>query len=1537
MKLELALALHLNIMPNGELARLADKRHRSQSLGEVDICVTEVTTKAQLRIRALLMEHLAVDCYGGTTFKNDNYVVTNVVTSTVFMHGGKFKVSRPPKQPYIRYPPPSLLANPISTPPSQAEIPLNQPKLASACQAPQSRVLKQAKNLLPQGSYSIPLPNMTCAAVLICPPTPSPCDPPEMCWPPQVCTVESGSAIYTNQTENALCHPKGVHFRFVPLSEDVPANVATDPLVLSAASHVSPPSLSKHMAKIRINVDVLNPQQLQRLHKIHNDNAAAFNEDLSEGFKDSASPYRATFSFRQEHKPPPFRLWVPQFNRQCLDLQQAVCDKMEGQRMLVDPAKENIPIEHVSPSFIVQKARFKHKPLGECSVDEVRFISCCNALNDSIQPIAGRSNSYNDILTFLGRWKYLIFADLTSSYFQIKIAQSQLKYMGIMTPHRGIRIMTRLSQGLLNSDVHLDQVLGRVLGDEKTAGFCCVARDDLHIGGNTVDECLANWETVLSKLNAHNLKISPSKVRIFLQDSEVFGHRVKNGTIRPSDHIVSTLAATKVQDLVTVKQVNSWKGLYKTLIRHLPHLAFYMDPFDHACKSLAASSTFDWTRPGLIAAFNAATSHLDQVSATYFPKPEEQLCLLPDTSTTNHCAGWVLYTRRPSATGFDWLPVQYMSGKLAPYMAKWTPCEQEAVGAVMAIDQSRHWINESKFPTWVLPDNKSVVDASNLMRMGKHSTNPRLQTLLASVNRSPVLFRHNSAKSGQHLVPDALSRVPVQTCRSKDCQIERFLAEMPQEVQFMPFTLSSLCLASTDPATLAAMAPDLAKILGPGSGPIPLGSRAAWIALQSQCQLCTRFIACKAQGQIPNSQARDKGGLNRLFKTCDLDKGLIVSKGFDGILMRETSRIFVPPDFLQAILTVMHVRLDHPLPSQLIRLFERYFTAFNVRGTCHTISEDCWLCPSIKKFPKQLDNFTPSPSPEHPGTHMNADVLKRAGQLILVNTDRFSNFTTATIIGSEKREDLAIGLLQVITPMRHSSNVQVRTDRARALVSLSATPDSQLVNNGIEVVLGDHANPNSNASVDKTMQDLEKEFLRLDPSGAKISPGLLARAITHLNSRIREHGMSASQVHFARDEHTGKNLPISDSKLKQVRETRKDESKRHTPPPAAQVQPGQLVFIKGEGDKHKARDPLIVTKVNQGKVVGNRVLHSTHPGGPAPRITSTEITLDPKFLYVPPQRRQTLHQSTLKPPPQASIVGKPWQPTPAPATSWRPTRSYQLEDDDQDFLFVPHEQEEAVDAGEVGEREEEEVADVEEGIPNGQEDLNMDRVEVAEGGGQLRLRPLVQLLADGNLDPGEVGQGEEEERFPAFVQGPRQRRRPPRERWLLEQDLPPQEPAEPQVDQEQDAEDGRHRTDSGRLTRRPQYYGVEKGREESTQNSTLNISTASTSREEMPCSSTPAPSCSSSPPGSVEVTPIPTPTTSPDTSALAFPQNLTWLLTPMPCSMTAEERARDPEQRHRHWSFTAPGVYPSHSRFLNWFGPQHDWDPGPRRWSSGGQ
>ena len=54
----------------------------------------------------------------------------------------------------------------------------------------------------------------------------------------------------------------------------------------------------------------------------------------------------------------------------------------------------------------------------------------------------------------------------------------------------------------------------------------------------------------------------------------------------------------------------------------------------------------------------------------------------------------------------------------------------------------------------VLPDNKPVTDMVNMMRIGHHSRNVRLQSLLNSVNGSSITFTHNSTKAGHHIVLD---------------------------------------------------------------------------------------------------------------------------------------------------------------------------------------------------------------------------------------------------------------------------------------------------------------------------------------------------------------------------------------------------------------------------------------------------------------------------------------------------------------------------------------------------------------------------------------------------------------------------------------------------------------------------------------------------------------------------------------------------------------------------------------------------------------
>ena len=1554
-------------MPNGQLTQLAIPKYRDVSKGEVDFTVTESTTgSAQLRIRALILADLSCEIYGGQTFHHDNGIVANISNSTISLHDGLFVIQLPHHN-RERHPPASTHKHNECSPNAASLLTQNGRK-APSTPVGEPILMREARSLLPDGTYSIPLEKAAMAAsVLVLPPTPRPDSPDRHRWDPQVCRVVSGQAIYVNQSQEPLQHPKNTHFRAVPMVELNSQTQLSIPIRPKQALQPRPVNSDSVLSQIKINDKLLSPAQQARLREIHLTNLSAFDEDLKGGFRDEDNPYEATFSFKKDNRPPPFKLWVPQYNQKCQDLLQAKFDEMEEQGVMVDPNQHRVDIKHASPCFITQKARAKHKPLEQCSLDEVRFITCFNVLNDSIHPIPGRSNSYNDILKFLGRHRFLICADLSNSYFQIKVAKKHWKYLAVMSPHRGLKVLTRLGQGLLNSDVDLDQVLGRVLGDQATAGFCLAARDDVFVGGATVDECIENWNTVLSQLNKHNLKVSPRKVRILLQDNEVFGHRIADGRVRPSDHILSSLAATTPSELVTVKQVNSWKGLYKTLIKHLPHLASYMAPFDQACASKPSSSTFDWSRPGILAAFNAATSHLKEIQETYLPHPEEQLVLQPDASSSDNCIGWALYTMRPEEKGVQKLPVQYASAKLPNYMEGWTPCEKEGVGAVTAIDQVRHWINESQKTTIVMPDNKPVVEAAKLMKLGRHSTSSRLQQLLASVNRSNVNFSHNSAKAGHHAVPDACSRTPTACCTSKDCQVERFLDDIPDRAQCMPINLSSLLLSPMDPATLASITPDINQLMGPGAGPIPLGSRQTWINLQAECHHCVRFIDCKKEGQMPGRKDKDKTVLNKMMKTCKIINGLIVSVVFDPIQNMERERVYVPEFLLESILTIMHVRLSHPLPTQLQRTFERHFIAFKVQSTCEAISAECSFCVALARFPKQLDSFDPSPGPIHPGTHMNLDILQRAGQNLVVNCDRFSNFVTACIAQSQTREEMVNSILATVTPIRHSSNVQVRTDKAKAFSSLADRPDPQLVDNGITVILGDDANPNKNAAVDKMMQELESEIRRLSPDGNKLSPGRLSLAVTNLNNRTRGHGLSASQVHFSRDSEAGTNLQIHDDKLWEVREARK-EALRQAPGPPRQAppEPGQTVFLRGDGTKHTARDPFLVTKVGVEKVTLQKMAHLNSPSDKPPRITSFKKQVDPKFLYVPPHRRIRRPEQA-KIAQQASQQPKHQQHNLIQATRSRPMemdhspskqRSAIQADLEVEVFFIHHSAAEdennpaeaEIEVGQEREEEGEGEAGAADEVEAAEEGGEGEAGEAEDGDDEEQRAERAARLVHGDHHQQEEGvQGQVGEKPKAHQEGsaddvghgpPRPRRRPPRERWILNRDDPPQqeEPIQPQILQQvqrvQDAEE-RHLTGSGRLTRPPNFYGVEKGRDEIGGIPDMNISFSSTTREVPPATSpTPGPSCSPTPPGSFAPTPVSTPATSPDTSAIAMPQDLSWQLPPMECNLTAAERADDPIQRHRHWSIVGEGVYPDHPRFLGWYGQLH-LGPRTRRSSAG--
>ena len=120
----------------------------------------------------------------------------------------------------------------------------------------------------------------------------------------------------------------------------------------------------------------------------------------------------------------------------------------------------------------------------------------------------------NEVLTALGRWKYLIKTDLKSAYFQIRMDQGSKKWLGTNSPYKGMFVYEVGAMGLRNMAEYLEELVSRVFGHLIAEGRLTKIADDLIIGANSIPELLYNWSIVLQTLHDNNLYISAGKTFI---------------------------------------------------------------------------------------------------------------------------------------------------------------------------------------------------------------------------------------------------------------------------------------------------------------------------------------------------------------------------------------------------------------------------------------------------------------------------------------------------------------------------------------------------------------------------------------------------------------------------------------------------------------------------------------------------------------------------------------------------------------------------------------------------------------------------------------------------------------------------------------------------------------------------------------------------------------------------------------------------------------------------------------------------------------
>ena len=372
-----------------------------------------------------------------------------------------------------------------------------------------------------------------------------------------------------------------------------------------------------------------------------------------------------------------------------------------------------------------------------------------------------------DVLTALGRWKYIIKTDLKSSYFQIQMDQVSQKWLGTNSPYKGMYVYNRAPMGLRNIAEYLEVVIARVLGDCLAEGILAKISDDLIIGGNTISELLSNWTIVLRKLRDNNLSLSADKTFVCPTSINVIGWVWSNGNIKVDLDRVNHL--TTCPPPITVKELRSFIGAFRAISRCNPVYWKYLCFFEDTVAGRESSKDVNWDSM-LEERFQAARKALCNPIVITLPHPNDQLILVSDGCNSPPAVGSTLYIKR----GTKMFVAGFFSAKIGKHQLLWLPCEIEALCINLAINSFSNFIRESKHTTKVLTDSKACVQAFAKLSQGGFSISPRISSFLMNLNALNVSLNHVTGSSIR--LTDFGSRNPVE-CPDESCQVCQFVNE----------------------------------------------------------------------------------------------------------------------------------------------------------------------------------------------------------------------------------------------------------------------------------------------------------------------------------------------------------------------------------------------------------------------------------------------------------------------------------------------------------------------------------------------------------------------------------------------------------------------------------------------------------------------------------------------------------------------------------------------------------------------------------------
>ena len=227
---------------------------------------------------------------------------------------------------------------------------------------------------------------------------------------------------------------------------------------------------------------------VNQFHELHREFDHVF-EPAFPGYNGAVGPLQSVVNMGPV-QPPQRKGRVPQYSRNKLVELQNKIDELEALGVFKRPEHVPVVVEYLNPSFLVKKPKGGH-----------RLVTAFTEVGAYAKPQPSLMPNVDATLRQIACWKYLITTDKTSAFYQILLAPESMKYRGIVTPFRGVRVYERSAMGMPGSETAVEELMSAVLGDLIQEGVVAKIADNLYCGGNTPAELLTNWRRVLTKLS----------------------------------------------------------------------------------------------------------------------------------------------------------------------------------------------------------------------------------------------------------------------------------------------------------------------------------------------------------------------------------------------------------------------------------------------------------------------------------------------------------------------------------------------------------------------------------------------------------------------------------------------------------------------------------------------------------------------------------------------------------------------------------------------------------------------------------------------------------------------------------------------------------------------------------------------------------------------------------------------------------------------------------------------------------------------------